>query len=124
MNNLEVSLVDQLCPICGKVADQVILMNSLLTEEIAKEVKNMHGKAIGYADKCCDECSKYKDDVIFFIGADISKSDTEPYRTGQIAGIKRDSELAKSVKNAATLKDGTMYIFIDENIGKQMGLWK
>lgn len=124
MSNLEVSLVDKLCPICGKVADQVILMNSLLTEEIAKEVKSMHGKAIGYADKCCEECSKYKDEVIFFIGADISKSDTEPYRTGQIAGIKRDSELAKSVKNAITLKDGTTYIFIDENIGKQIGLWK
>jgi hypothetical protein len=124
MSNLEVSLVDQLCPICGKVANQEILMNSLLTEEIAKEVKSMHGKAIGYADKCCEECSKYKDEVIFFIGADISKSDAEPYRTGQIAGIKRDSELAKSVKNAATLKDGTMYIFIDENIGKQIGLWK
>lgn len=124
MNNLEVSLVDKLCPICGKVANQVILMNSLLTEEMAKEVKNMHGKAIGYADKCCDECSKYKDDVIFFIGADISKSDQEPYRTGQIAGVKRDSELAKSVKNAVTLKDGTTYIFIDENIGKQIGLWK
>lgn len=124
MNNLEVSLVDRLCPICGKVADQAILMNSLLTEEIAKEVKNMHGKAIGYADKCCDECGKYKDDVIFFIGADISKSDKEPYRTGQIAGVKRDSELAKSVKNAAILKDGTTYIFIDENIGKQIGLWK
>lgn len=124
MNNLEVSLVNQLCPICGKVADQVILMNRLLTEKLAKEVKNMHGKAIGYADKCCDECSKYKDDVVFFIGADTSKSDQEPYRTGQIAGVKRDSELAKSVKNVATLKDGTTYIFIDENIGKQIGLWE
>lgn len=36
---LEVSLVNYLCPICGEVAEEGIIMNSLLSEKAAKEVK-------------------------------------------------------------------------------------
>ena len=41
---LEVSLVNYLCPVCGNIAEEGIIMNSLLSEEAAKEVKNLHGK--------------------------------------------------------------------------------
>jgi len=44
MNNLEVSIVKYICPICGEVAEEGILMNTLLTEEKAKAamlVKNV-----------------------------------------------------------------------------------
>ena len=60
-DKLGVSIVKYLCPICGKEADNGIIMNSLLTEENAKEVEKLHNKAIGYADHACKECATYKD---------------------------------------------------------------
>jgi hypothetical protein len=124
-DNFGVSLVKYICPICGDVAEEGIIMNSILTEEYAKEVKELHRKAVGYADKCCKECSKYKDDVVFFIGIDASKSDKEPYRTGQIIGIKKESPIVKEVKDfILKLGDGTQYVFIAEEVGTQMGLWR
>lgn len=124
-DNFGVSLVNYICPICGSVAEEGIIMNSILTEEYAKEVKELHGKNVGYADKCCKECSKYKDDVVFFIGIDESKSDKEPYRTGQIIGIKKESTIVKEVKDfILKLNDGTQYVFIAEEVGTQMGLWR
>lgn len=124
-DNFEVSLVKYICPICGNVAEEGIIMNSILTEKYAKEVKELHGKIVGYSDKCCKECSKYKDDVVFFIGIDESKSDKEPYRTGQIIGIRKESNIVKEVKDfILELDDGTQYVFITEEAGTQMGLWK
>ena len=40
-DKLGVSIVKYLCPICGKEADNGIIMNSLLTEENAKEVEQL-----------------------------------------------------------------------------------
>lgn len=123
-DNFGVSLVNYLCPICGEVAEEAIIMNSLLTEEHAKEVKELHGKAIGYADKCCKKCSEYKDSVIFFIGIDPDKSDKESYRTGKITGIKKDAEIITKVKDfIMKLSDGTQYVFIDDEVGKEIGIW-
>lgn len=67
MDNLEVSIVKYLCPICGKVAEEGIIMNSLLTEKNAKAVKDLHNKAIGYTDHACSECKQYKDKVVFLL---------------------------------------------------------
>ena len=58
-DKLGVSIVKYLCPICGKEADNGIIMNSLLTEENAKEVEKLHNKAIGYADHACKECCPF-----------------------------------------------------------------
>lgn len=85
---LEVSLVNYLCPVCGNIAEEGIIMNSLLSEEAAKEVKNLHGKTVGYSDHACKECAKYKDKALFIIGIDAEKSKKEPWRTGDIIGIK------------------------------------
>lgn len=73
MNNLEVSLVKYACPICGKTADEGVLMNTLLTPDKAKAAAELNGKTVGYADHACKECSKYKDEVVFFIGIDLKK---------------------------------------------------
>lgn len=125
MDNLEVSIVKYLCPICGKVAEEGIIMNSLLTEKNAKAVKDLHNKAIGFADHACKSCKEYKDKVVFFIGIDVDKSTKEePYRTGQITGVKKDSLLVNQSKDyIKTLKDGSKYCFISEEVGKSIGLW-
>ena len=125
MDNLEVSIVKYLCPICGKVAEEGIIMNSLLTEKNAKAVKYLHNKAIGYADHTCSECKQYSKDAIFFIGIDEEKSTKEePYRTGQVVGIKSTSSLVKHCKDYIhTLKDGSKFCYISKNVGESIGLW-
>lgn len=125
MDNFKVSLVKYLCPICGGVAEEVIVTNTRLTKEAASKVERLNGKAIGFSDHACKECSEYKDRVVFFIGIDPEKSsDKEPYRTGQIVGIKDDAPLVLHCKEyIRSLKDGTRFCFIDELAGKKIGLW-
>lgn len=128
-NNLEVSLVKELCPVCCKEMDGPIIMNSILTEENAKNVKDLHNKVIGFADHCCEECSKYKDEVVFFVSIDASKSSNDSlknlYRTGKIIGIKKEADIIESFKDyIITIKDGTQIVFIDEETGKNLGIFK
>lgn len=128
-NKLGVALVKELCPICCKEMDGPIIMNKRLTNPQKKEVENMNGKVIGFADHCCKECAEYKDDAVFFISIDESKSNNnsleELYRTGKISGIKKDSDIIKSLKDyIITIKDGAQIIFIDENLGKKLGVFK
>ena len=127
MNNFEVALTKEICPICGKEMDGPLIMNSFLTEKCAKEVKDLNNKVIGFADHCCEECAKYKDDAVYFVSIDELKSSQslkELYRTGKISGVKKDSKFIEQFKDfIVTLKDGTKIIFIDEQAGIKLGLW-
>ena len=128
-NNLEVSLVKELCPVCCKEMDGPIIMNTVLTEKHAKKVKDLHNKVVGFANHCCEECSKYKDEAVFFVGIDASKSSKDSlenlYRTGKISGIKKEADIIKSFKDyIVTIEDGTQIIFIDEEFGKKLGVFK
>lgn len=123
--NLGISLVKYLCPICGEVADEGIIMNSLLTEKNAKAVEELNDKAVGFADHACKECAKYKDKVVYFIGIDATKSESNnPYRTGQLVGVKKDADIVSHCnKFIRTLKDNSQYCFIDKDAGEKIGLW-
>ena len=128
-DNLEVALVKELCPVCGKEMDGPIILNSILTANEAKKVKDLHHKVIGFADHCCKECSKYKDEAVFFVSIDESKSSggslENLYRTGKISGINKDIDMIKQFKDyIITIKDGTQIVFIDENAGKKLGLFE
>ena len=128
-NNLEVSLVKELCPVCGKEMDGPIIMNTVLTEKHAKKVRDLHNKVIGFADHCCEECAKYKDEAVFFVSIDASKSNNDSlenlYRTGKIIGIKKEADIIESFKDyIITIKDGTQIVFIDEEGGKILGVFK
>ena len=127
MNNFEVALTKEICPVCGKEMDGPLIMNSFLTEKCAKEVKDLNNKVIGFADHCCEECAKYKDDAVYFVSIDESKSSQslkELYRTGKISGVNKDSKFIEQFKDfIVTLKDGTKIIFIDEQAGIKLGLW-
>lgn len=127
MNNFEVALTKEICPVCGKEMDGPLIMNSFLTEKCAKKVKDLNNKVIGFADHCCEECAKYKDDAVYFVSIDESKSSQslkELYRTGKISGVKKDSKFIEQFKDfIVTLKDDTKIIFIDEQAGIKLGLW-
>ena len=127
MNNFEVALTKEICPICGKEMNGPLIMNSLLTEKCAKEVKDLNNKVIGFADHCGEECAKYKDKVVFFIKIDESKSSKNSlkdiYREGEIIGIKRGADIVEHFeKYIITLKDGAQLIFIDKEAWNNLGL--
>ena len=127
--NLGVALVKELCPVCCKEIDGPIILNSILTENEAKKVKDLHNKVVGFANHCCEECSKYKDEAVFFVGIDASKSSKDSlknlYRTGKISGIKKEADIIKSFKDyIVTIEDDTQIIFIDEEFGKKLGVFK
>lgn len=128
-NNLAVALVKELCPVCCKEMDGPIIMNKRLTKPQKKKVEEINGKVIGFADHCCEECAKYKDKAVFFIGIDEDKSSKDSlqnlYRTGQIVGIKKDSNIVENSKDfIVKLKDDTQIVFIDEKAGKEIGIFK
>lgn len=128
-NKLGVALVKELCPVCGKEMDGPIIMNKRLTKPQKQKVEEMNGKVIGFANHCCEECSKYKDKAVFFISIDESKSNSDSlknlYRTGKISGIKKEADIIKQCKDyIVTIEDGTQIVFIDESIGKKLGIFK
>lgn len=129
-----IALVNYLCPICGKIVDSEILIGGVVSdnEDIDKKdikksidiVDSLDKKAVGWANKCCDKCAK--DGVVYFIGIDSEKSKpNNPYRTGQIIGIKRDAPFVKQFKEyIITLEDNTKLVFIDQQAGLELGLWE
>lgn len=43
-----------------------------LVKKYAKEIENVHGKAIGYSKTACEDCSKYKDEAVMCIAIDTA----------------------------------------------------
>ena len=89
----------------------------------------MHNKVVGFANHCCEECAKYKDKVVFFVSIDESKSSSDSrknlYRTGKISSIRKEADIIKRFKDyIVTIEDGTQIVFIDENGGKELGIFK
>ena len=120
----EVSLVKYACPICGKINedDSAIVMNTELTEKAANKVKEMHNQCVGFSEKPCKECQSYIDKgAMFIIGIDVEKSDnmSNPYRSGHLVGIKRESEFVKHLPEEYQKKDA---IFMDYKEMQQLGM--
>lgn len=95
------ALAKELCPICAKEIDGPIVIGSVMSKKKAQQVNELTGKVIGWTDKPCPECQKFIDDGFFFvIGIDIEKSnDKGLYRSGNIVGIKQDSDFVKSLSD-------------------------
>ena len=91
---LGTALVKRLCPVCLKEQDSEILMNTVLTEKNAKEVENLHGKVVGFSDKCCDECKEKlpPEKGSWLVVVDLSKTEdkSNPHRTGQLFGVTKE----------------------------------
>lgn len=122
-NNLEVGIVKYACPICGKEVNNEVIINSKLTKKAAQSIREMNGKFIGYSKNACEECLKYKDEVVFFIGIIPEKSDKTNgiYRTGDVVGVKQESDFVKDVPAEYILKtdNDVKFCFIDVEAGKK-----
>lgn len=127
MNNFEVALVKELCFICNKEIDGPIVINSLLTEKAANEVKQLHGKCVGYSDKLCPECQKLANQGLIILEIDSEKSESNnPYRTGKLWVIKEDCDLALDMKEKGFVinKFGCNFVFIDQEATKELGFYE
>lgn len=125
MNNLEVSLCKEQCFICGKETEGPIIMNSLLTEKAANEVKQLHNKCIGYSEEICSDCKKLAEQGLIVLEIDASKSESgNPYRTGNMWVIKPDCALAKDMKDFIINKFGCEFVFVDKESAKQLGFYE
>jgi RNA polymerase subunit RPABC4/transcription elongation factor Spt4 len=89
-SNFEVSLAKETCPVCAKEFDGPIVMNNLLTSEMAKKVKEIHGRSIGFKEEPCDECKGHMEKGIVIIGIDPERSEDmrNPWRTGAFVVVK------------------------------------
>ena len=91
---LGTALVKRLCPVCLKEQDSEILMNTVLTEKNADDVKAMHGKVIGFMEDACNECQEKlpKDKGSWLVVVDLSKTEdkSNPHRTGQLFGVRKE----------------------------------
>lgn len=123
-DNFAVGLVKYICPICGKVAEENIIMNQRLTQKEAEKIKEVDGKVVGYSENACEECSSHKDEVIYVIEIDAKKSEPgNPYRTGMVWGLKPDFDLfTQYPEYILTTKNGVKFCFIDIEFAIKIGL--
>ncbi len=100
---LGTALVKRLCPVCLKEQDSEILMNTALTEKNAKQVENLHGKVVGFSDKCCDECKEKlpPEKGSWLVVVDLSKTEdkSNPHRTGQLFGVSKEYAMKVGINN-------------------------
>ena len=125
-SGISAAIVHEVCPICGKPMNEFILMNSKIGPKYAKKIEEVNGKAVGYSRDACKEYLKYKDDAVFCIAIDEAKSKpNNPYRTGQLVGVRKDFQLfIDEPEFILKTKNGVSYCFVEENIGKQIGFFK
>lgn len=123
-DDLGIALGKYLCPVCGAEVEEAIIMGSVFDKKNAEKINKLHNKAIGFADHVCNDCAKYKDEGIFFIGINFDDSG-KSYRTGAYACVQKDAELIKSFeKYINTLTDGSQICFIEDKLGRELKLWK
>ena len=123
-DNFAVGMVNYICPICGKVVDNAIIMNERLTKKAAEEVRKANGKTVGYSENACEECASYKDECVYVIEIDAKKSEpNNPYRTGMYWGIRKDFALfVDHPEYVLKTKNGVQFCFMDKEFAYQIGL--
>ena len=124
-DKLGIALIKYACPICGEVNEDAtaIALNKKLTKKAAQEIKSMHDKVVGFSDKPCKKCQSYIDKGAFFIiGIDKDKTDdwSNPYRTGHIVGIKKDSDFYRSLPDEYKTKEA---MFMDYRQMQKIGMF-
>lgn len=124
-NKFGCAIVHELCPICGKPMNEQIIMNTRPSIKGAKEIEELNNKAVGFSKDACKECSKYKDEAIFIIAINEKLSDNKDlHRTGQIVGIKKDADIVSNFKVILSTDNGVKFIFMEEEVGKKIGIFK
>ena len=124
-NKVGVALLKYVCPICGQVnedASAIALGSKFNDKANVKRVEAMNNQIVGFSEKPCKECQEWIDKGAFFIiGIDVEKSDdmSNPYRTGHLIGIKRESEFVQHLPEEFQKKNA---IFMDYKDMQKFGM--
>lgn len=123
-DNFAAGLINYACPICGRVADSAIIMNSRLTKKDAEKVKELNNKTVDWSENACKECASHKDECIYVVEIDAKKSEqNNPYRTGMYWGVRKDFALfVDHPEYILKTKDGVQFCFMDKEVAYQIGL--
>ena len=118
-----VVIVKRACRICGKIYDREIL----LARNIYTDLSDMDGAVVGWLEEPCDQCKKWMQEGVIFIGIDPEKTtdETNPYRTGDFSVI-RDSSNVFSIMTQ-TLRDNVLEkrcCFVDYRLGYKLGVFR
>jgi len=118
-NVLGVALLKEACPVCGKLFDGELVINTHLNPSAAKKVGELRGQVSGFMKQPCDECKDLMTKGFIIIGADRSKTDdaTNPYRTGHMFVVTMD--YAERLFDGNIPKKGAA--FMDINDLKNLG---
>lgn len=111
-DDLGCAVVKFACPICLKpVEDETsIALGTRFSKANAERVNSMHNQIVGFSKKPCKECQEIIDkNALFIIGIDIEKSEKDnPYRSGHIVAIKRESEFVQHLPEDFKKHDAIM----------------
>lgn len=121
---LDMALVNRVCPVCGKVNESAseIIIGKKMVKTDDTEIQKLHGKVVGFSEKPCKECQEWIDKGAFFIiGIDADKSEnmSNPYRSGHLVALKKESEFVKNLPEEYKKKDA---VFMDYKEMKQLGM--
>jgi hypothetical protein len=121
-NKLGVALTKEACPLCGSLHDKEIVMNTRLSESLAKKVEELHGKVTGLMKHPCDSCKDMMSKGFLLIGIVEEKSGktyAEIYRSGNQWVISNESA-AHIFEGNPQLEKG--FSFIDVKAAEKLGL--
>lgn len=89
----EAAVVHEICPCCHTKMNEQIILPELLTEKVCNEIKQMHGKALNYAEEVCDACKERIPNYIHLLAIDADKSGStmkKVYFTGLSIWLRRE----------------------------------
>ncbi len=122
-----VALTKEVCLLCYKEVDGPIVMNTVLTEKNAKQVEELQGKSIGYANEPCSECKHRMTQGFILLGIDEEKTDFNNlpggfFRTGQYVVLRKESNFVQHLKETRPEIYKSGFTFIDQRALVKMGI--
>lgn len=122
-DNFKVGMGMLICPICGKVIedDSVILMNTELTKQAAKNVEKLHNQVVGVSENACEDCVNNSEKAFFIL--EMNEEEKQP--TGRYVGISKESEFYANFKNdfkdfILTTQNNVKYSYMDREVFGQL----
>ena len=113
----EVALVHEICPCCHKEINEQIIIPKTLTEKVCNEIKEVDGKAVGYANEPCDECKEHIPEYVLVKAIDPDKSGktlSEVYYTGLSIWLRREL-LENMIENYKQFEIGNLgFMFMED----------
>ncbi len=114
-----VALVKRACRICGKAVNADILLATKYHSngKPLKSLSEYDGQVIGLLKGACSDCkTKFSMDIFYVIievNMKLTEDQNNPYLTGKVIQVKKESEFGKHLANQNMFKNGIAYAPIE-----------